>query len=72
MPTLQMQVLKRRMSERKDDTERCVLLLRKLGEPDRTLLDRYLMRPAPAYCAMMKHAWFEGHSWQYSWQISCL
>ncbi|KAF5829573.1 Vps51/Vps67-domain-containing protein [Dunaliella salina] len=36
------QVLKRRMSERKDDTERCVLLLRKLGEPDRTLQDRYL------------------------------
>ena len=35
-----LQVLKRRMSERKDDTEHCVLLLRKLGEPDRTLQDR--------------------------------
>ncbi|KAL6763334.1 hypothetical protein V8C86DRAFT_2499142 [Haematococcus lacustris] len=36
------QVLKRRLAERKDDTERCVLLLRKLGEPDDTLQDRYL------------------------------
>ncbi|GFH06630.1 uncharacterized protein HaLaN_01294, partial [Haematococcus lacustris] len=35
-------VLKRRLAERKDDTERCVLLLRKLGEPDDTLQDRYL------------------------------
>jgi hypothetical protein len=36
------QVLKRRLAERKDDTEQCVLLLRKLGEPDDTLVDRWV------------------------------
>lgn len=36
------QVLKKRLAERKDDTEQCVLLLRKLGEPDDTLQDKYL------------------------------
>ena len=32
-----MQLLKRRLTERKDSEEQCVLLLRKLGEPDDTL-----------------------------------
>lgn len=41
------QVLKKRLSERKDDTERCVLLLRKLGEPDATLQDRCGRRRGP-------------------------
>ncbi|GLI70392.1 hypothetical protein VaNZ11_015174 [Volvox africanus] len=36
------QLLKKRLTERKDDTEQCVLLLRKLGEPDDTLQDKYL------------------------------
>lgn len=31
------QLLKKRLTERKDDAEQCVLLLRKLGEPDDTL-----------------------------------
>jgi len=31
------QLLKRRLTERKDSEEQCVLLLRKLGEPDDTL-----------------------------------
>lgn len=31
------QVLKKRLAERKDDMESCVLLLRKLGEADDTL-----------------------------------
>lgn len=31
------QILKRRLTERKDSEEQCVLLLRKLGEPDDTL-----------------------------------
>jgi len=33
-------LLKRRLAERKDDTERYVLLLRQLGEPDDSLLVR--------------------------------
>ena len=37
-PALPWQVLKRRLTERKDDTEQCVLLLRKLGEEDDTLM----------------------------------
>lgn len=40
------QVLKRRMSDRKEDTERCVLLLRKLGEADQTLQDRQVPKLA--------------------------
>ncbi|EFJ51819.1 hypothetical protein VOLCADRAFT_120427 [Volvox carteri f. nagariensis] len=36
------QLLKKRLTERKDDAEQCVLLLRKLGEPDDTLQDKYL------------------------------
>ncbi|KAG2450988.1 hypothetical protein HYH02_004260 [Chlamydomonas schloesseri] len=37
------QLLKKRLTERKDDSaEQCVLLLRKLGEPDDTLQDKYL------------------------------
>ncbi|KXZ52998.1 hypothetical protein GPECTOR_8g368 [Gonium pectorale] len=36
-------LLKRRLTERRDgDAEQCVLLLRKLGEPDDTLQDKYL------------------------------
>uniref|UniRef100_A0A383VMJ6 Vacuolar protein sorting-associated protein 51 homolog n=1 Tax=Tetradesmus obliquus TaxID=3088 RepID=A0A383VMJ6_TETOB len=34
--------LKRRLAERKDDTEQAVLLLRKLGEADDTLQEKYL------------------------------
>lgn len=62
MPTPWLQVLKRRMSERKDDTERCVLLLRKLGEPDRTLQDRCAVwagdrRALPAYVVVGLGVW---------------
>lgn len=37
MPSSCAQLLKKRLTERKDDAEQCVLLLRKLGEPDDTL-----------------------------------
>mmetsp|Transcript_18627 Transcript_18627/g.47206 ORF Transcript_18627/g.47206 Transcript_18627/m.47206 type:complete len:953 (-) Transcript_18627:187-3045(-) len=50
------QVLKRRLAERKDDTERCVLLLRKLGEPDDTLQDRYLAGRAARLRRVLKDA----------------
>lgn len=50
------QVLKRRLTERKEDTEQVVVLLRKLGEPDDTLQDKYLQGRAHRMRRMLKEA----------------
>ncbi|GAX77837.1 hypothetical protein CEUSTIGMA_g5279.t1 [Chlamydomonas eustigma] len=50
------QLLKRRLTERKDSEEQCVLLLRKLGEPDDTLQDKYLQGRANRLRRILREA----------------
>lgn len=50
------QILKKRLAERKDDTEQLVLLLRKLGEADDTLQERYLQGRSQRMKKILKEA----------------
>ncbi|KAG1671022.1 hypothetical protein FOA52_014266 [Chlamydomonas sp. UWO 241] len=49
-------LLKRRLTERKDSEEQCVLLLRKLGEPDDTLQHKYLQGRASRLRRILREA----------------